>query len=136
MVKLANRLIEKKPAAPAATPEDVLRLGEIRDERKKRPEPTTHGTNGWAWLLTPAGFPRSAPPAGRAKSPAHCRQGRRYRPNSPPARPSLRGLSAGYPPPPRARPAGRCLRGWRRPPPDGRSARADDPSAPAAGSAR
>src|SRR3546814_14527693 len=27
MVKLANRLIEKKPAAPAATPEDVLQSG-------------------------------------------------------------------------------------------------------------
>lgn len=37
MVKLANRLIEKKPAAPAATPEDVLLLREIRDELKKRP---------------------------------------------------------------------------------------------------
>lgn len=37
MVKLANRLIERKPATPAATPEDVLLLREIRDELKKRP---------------------------------------------------------------------------------------------------
>jgi len=34
LVKVANRLIEKKPATPAATPEDVLLLREIRDELK------------------------------------------------------------------------------------------------------
>jgi large conductance mechanosensitive channel len=36
LVKIANRMIEKKPDAPAATPEDVLLLREIRDELKKR----------------------------------------------------------------------------------------------------
>lgn len=36
LVKMANRLIDKQPDEPAATPEDVLLLREIRDELKKR----------------------------------------------------------------------------------------------------
>lgn len=36
LVKLANRLIAKQPDAPAATPEDIVLLREIRDELKKR----------------------------------------------------------------------------------------------------
>ena len=36
LVKVANRLIDRKPEDPAATPEDVLLLREIRDELKRR----------------------------------------------------------------------------------------------------
>ncbi len=41
MVKMINRMRRKQeeaPAAPAATPEDVALLREIRDELKKRPQ--------------------------------------------------------------------------------------------------
>ena len=36
LVKLANRLIAKQPDAPAAMPEDIVLLREIRDELRKR----------------------------------------------------------------------------------------------------
>lgn len=36
LVKFANKLIAKQPDAPAATPEDVLLLREIRDSLKKQ----------------------------------------------------------------------------------------------------
>ena len=41
MVKMINRMRRKQeeaPAAPAATPEDIVLLREIRDELKKRPQ--------------------------------------------------------------------------------------------------
>ncbi len=38
LVKAMNRLRKQEPAAPAATPEDIALLREIRDELKRRPQ--------------------------------------------------------------------------------------------------
>ncbi len=37
VIRAMNKLKKEEPAAPAATPEDVMLLREIRDELKKRP---------------------------------------------------------------------------------------------------
>ena len=38
LVKVMNRLRKQEPVAPAATPEDIELLREIRDELKRRPQ--------------------------------------------------------------------------------------------------